>query len=131
MIDFSLTPQQNKMDWRSVDERKASEPSGLHSSHHKCASMDKQMNKVDTFLRSFPIEMGFAPKAWEPITDVEILKRHGKFHVDQMQLVQLMNAEFQINNKNLGRRYWHSSTSDFRFSSWNSRCAAVLFWTSW
>ena len=37
------------------------------------------------------------------ITDVEILKKQGEYQVAKMQLIQLMSAEFQINNKMIGK----------------------------
>jgi hypothetical protein len=55
-------------------------------------------------MRSLPLEVGFIPDEWKQITDVEILKKSGVYHVDKMQLIQLMRPDFQINNKMLGRR---------------------------
>ena len=56
--------------------------------------MDNFLNPIDTFLRSFPLKIGFFPRHWEFITDVEILKKLGITHVNKMQLIQLQVAEY-------------------------------------
>lgn len=56
--------------------------------------MDQEINEIDTYLRFFPLEISFSPAMWEIITDVEILKKFGVYHVDKMQLIQLMVAKF-------------------------------------
>ena len=48
--------------------------------------------------------MGISPKLWKPITDFQIFKRSNVFHVDSMRLIQLMDAEYNMNNKTLGKR---------------------------
>jgi hypothetical protein len=37
------------------------------------------------------------------VTDVEILKKAGGYDVEKMSTILLMNAEFTMNNKELGR----------------------------
>jgi hypothetical protein len=59
---------------------------------------------MDVQMRSLPLEVGFIPDKWKQITDVEISKKYGVYHVDKMCLIQLMRPDFQINNKMLGRR---------------------------
>jgi hypothetical protein len=41
---------------------------------------------------------------WKQITDVEISKKSGVYHVDKICFMQLMRPDFQINNKMLGQR---------------------------
>lgn len=59
-IDFTLTPEENTAAWRRNDERKASVATQLTNTHHKITSMDQKMNEIDTFLWSFPLEIGFS-----------------------------------------------------------------------
>ena len=61
------------------------------------------MNEIDTFVRNLPVTVRFSPKEWEQITDLQILKRSGEFHVDKMRCVQLYDAENNMVNKYLGR----------------------------
>ena len=57
--------------------------------------------------------MGFLPKAWQVIVNVEILKKTGELGVAKMRLIQLMSSEFQINNKMIGRNIlWHTEAAN-------------------
>ena len=76
----------------------------MSAAHHKCWAMDESLNYIDTFMRSFTLKIGFSPSSWEQITDVEILKKVGVFNVNKMRLIQLMVAEYQANNKMVGRK---------------------------
>ena len=97
-----VTPQQHRAAWRTQDERTASKPSCLSFSHYKSASSNPFLNKVDTHLQNILLDIGFSPLAWQTITDGKSLKNPNEFWVDKMRLIQLMTAEFQICNKNLG-----------------------------
>ena len=61
------------------------------------------LNSVDTLLHLVPLLVGFSPKAWQVITDVEILNKAGELPVAMMRLIQLMSPELQINNKMISR----------------------------
>ena len=82
-LDCSITPLENRAAWMSQKERTASEPSSLSFAHHKAASLDEDLNAVDTLLRAVPLHVGFSPKAWQTITDVEILKKKGEYRVSK------------------------------------------------
>ena len=53
-LDCSVSPQENRAAWMKQKERTASEPSALGFAHHKSASMDNDLNAVDTLLRAVP-----------------------------------------------------------------------------
>ena len=103
-LDCSITPDENRRAWHSQPVKTAGEPSSLSFAHFKTASQHPVLNKIDTFLRTLPLTAGFSPRAWQTITDVQILKREGVYHVDKMRCIQLMSPEFQINNKMIGKR---------------------------
>jgi len=54
-------------------------------------------------LHTVPFEMGFAPTPWEPMTDFELLKKLGVFDVELMRTIERMAAQYNMNNKRLGR----------------------------
>jgi len=54
-------------------------------------------------LHTVPFEMGFAPTPWEPMTDFELLKKLGVFDVELMRTIELMAAQYNMNNKRLGQ----------------------------
>jgi hypothetical protein len=60
--------------------------------------------EVDAALHSAPFEAGFSPSPWEVITDAELLKKEGVYDVHKMRTIQLMAADFNMNNKRLGRK---------------------------
>jgi hypothetical protein len=104
-LDMSVTLNDHIWAWRRQSEQTASEPHGLSFSHYKSVLQDKHLTRMDVRMRSLPLEVGFIPdKCWKQITDVEILKKSGVYHVNKMHLIQLMRSDFQINNKMLGRR---------------------------
>ena len=63
----------------------------------------KQLLEVDMTLHTVPFKMGFAPTPWEPMTDFELLKKLGVFDVELMRTIELMAAQYNMNNKRLGR----------------------------
>ena len=72
---ISITAEENKRAWNSQSVKTSGEPSCLSFAHYKTASLNPTLNKIDTFMRSLPLSAGFSPKAWQTITDVEILKK--------------------------------------------------------
>ena len=103
-LDMAITPEDNRSGWRKQKERTASEPTGLGFNHYKTACLTDDLNEVDSFLRNTPLQLGFSPKLWRIITDFQIFKRSNVFHVDSMRLIQLMDAEYNMCNKTLGKR---------------------------
>ena len=47
--------------------------------------------------------MGFSPREWERVTDIQILKRSGEHHIDKMRCIQLFDAEMNQCQKLLGK----------------------------
>ena len=103
-LDMSITPDDNRSGWKKQKERTASEPTGLGFNHYKTSCLTDDLNEVDSFLRTAPLQLGISPKLWRVITDFQIFKRSNVFHVDSMRLIQLMDAEYNMCNKTLGKR---------------------------
>ena len=74
------------------------------NAHHKCCSFDPTLNEIDCTMRTAPLEFAFTPKTWLTLDDVEIMKKAGRINIDEMRLIILMHPEYQINNKNIGRK---------------------------
>jgi hypothetical protein len=98
-----ITPEENRKAWSRQSERTASESTGLHFGHYKTAIQDNELCAFDAAMRSIPYHFGFSPKPWQRITDFQILKKLGVWDVSKTRTVQLMMADFNINNKKLGR----------------------------
>ena len=79
--------------------------SGVPSNaNQKCCAFDPTANKINTTMRTAPLEFGFTPKKWLSSDDIEIMKKARRINVDEMRLIILMHPEYQINNKNIGRK---------------------------
>ena len=100
-ITTEISAAENQQGWRKRKLASA-EPSGLTMDHYAVGGEDDLLNDIDTLLRQLPYQFGFSPEAWQTITDVEILKKAGIYDVELMRTIQLMHAEFNMNNKKLG-----------------------------
>jgi hypothetical protein len=98
-----VTTEDHTQGWSKQKESISADPDGLSFSHYKAGISDDLIAQFDATLRSLPYQHGFTPAAWLPMTDVEILKKAGVFDVEKMRTILLMNAEFNMNNKKLGR----------------------------
>ena len=74
------------------------------NAHHKCCSFDPTLNEIDCIMQTAPLEFAFTPKTWLTLNDVDILKKARRINIDEMRLIILMHPEYQINNKNIGRK---------------------------
>jgi hypothetical protein len=102
LISTTISEEENKSGWKKRKLASA-EASGLTMDHHAAGCEDPELNRIDTLFRQLPYHHGFSPDSWQRITDVEILKKAGVYDVELMRTIQLMNAEFNMNNKKLGR----------------------------
>ena len=48
----------------------------------KRSCLDPYLNKIDTFLQDTPLDLRFLQKAWRKITDFQISRKIGVFHVN-------------------------------------------------
>ena len=110
-IDILISTTDHIQGWKKQKDKIASEPTGLSFSHYRSSIHDEDLVETDILLRGLPLELGFAPELWCNITDIEILKKANVYDVDQMRLIQLMDAEFNMNNKMIGRRMMHNAES--------------------
>jgi hypothetical protein len=103
-ITKEISVDENRTGWKKRRVASA-ESTGLTMDHYICGvgGEDPELNEIDTLMRQLPYHFGFSPASWQKITDVEILKKIGVYDVEKMRTIQLMNAEFNMNNKKLGR----------------------------
>jgi hypothetical protein len=137
-----VTMAEHQSGRREQNETTSAEHHGLTVSHYKVAAQDPVMCEFDTLIRTLPYEHGFSPTLWQNIVDVEILKKEGVYDIEKIRTITLMNAEFQMNNKKIGRevmycgeaasaialeqsgsRRWHRAS----FTSLNKRLTNDLF----
>ena len=79
-----------------------SEPTTPSLESYKISSMDQELNRIDIFIRDTATRLCIDFTSSKIITDFQILKKKGQFHVDTMQCIQLMDTEFNMMNKHVG-----------------------------
>ena len=98
-----ITIEDHIESWRKQKEGIASDPSGLSFSHFKAGIEDNIIAQYDATIRSLPYQYGFVPDMWKTMTDVAILKKAGVYDIGKMRTIVLMNSEYNMNNKKLGK----------------------------
>ena len=98
-----VTTEEHIQSWTKQKEFISAKPTGPTFSEYKIGSEATSVAEVDALIRSLPQQFGFSPIKWQNITDVEILKKAGVYDISKMRTIQLMHAEFNMNNKVLGK----------------------------
>ena len=90
--------------WEKAKENKGSEPHGLHNGHFKAGVKDPLIAYCDALFRNLPLESGMVPAQWKHLMNFAIEKKPGDFRLSKMRTIQMMNSEFQANNKLVGQQ---------------------------
>ena len=88
--------------WKKMNERTSSRQ--LHFGHFKACSKKTALNGVNYVLAEVPFQSGYSPERWNNATDVMILKKAGLYDVEKLRTNVLYEADFNHNNKWLGRK---------------------------
>jgi hypothetical protein len=75
----------------------------LLNTHYISGAHDPEVSKRDALIRSVRYETGLVPSTFPPITDFPLKKKPSSNDVADTRLIQLFDAQFNINNKKLGR----------------------------
>jgi hypothetical protein len=86
--------------WQRAKERTSPGPSGLHFGHFIAGTRDLWISQFQATMTNFPYA---TPQRWRFGTDVMFEKKPGNFCVDKLRLILLYKADFNQNNKFLGR----------------------------
>ena len=89
--------------WRKARERTSSGPSGITFAHFKAGIRDPVVSEFETIMSSIPYETGISPERWQQGTNVMLEKQKGNFRVDKLRAILLYEADFNQNNKKIGR----------------------------
>ena len=89
--------------WRKAKERTSSGPSGITFAHFKAGIRDDVVAAFEAIMSSIPYETGISPDRWQQGTNVMLEKQKGNFRVDKLRAILLYEADFNQNNKKLGR----------------------------
>ena len=100
-----LSQEDHNKGWRKARESTASEPTTLDFSHYMCAAYDEALAAMDATLREVPLQYGFAPDEWNPMTDCSIPKKEDSPRLEEMRTIVLMDAAYNMNNKWYGKEF--------------------------
>ena len=103
-VDLTISQRNNSTGWSKINAKTGSEPSTLSFNHYMTSCSDPYLKQVDTFLRNTAMILEIDAAAWKIVTDLHVLKKAHQFHVDTMRCIQLMDAEFNMTNKHVGRQ---------------------------
>jgi hypothetical protein len=88
--------------WSHPKENKGSKPHGLHNGHFKVGCQLLVLLYCNATFCNLPLMSGMVPDQWKHLMNFAIEKKPGDFRLSTMRTIQMMNSEFQANNKLLG-----------------------------
>jgi hypothetical protein len=98
--------------WRKTKEQTASGRSRLHFGHFIAACKHNKLKHIEQRQAQFPLTTGYAPKRWQQGIEVMLLKQPNNFHVNKLRAILLFEADFNHNNKRIGRAMMQHAESN-------------------
>jgi len=99
-----ITTEQHIKGWRKAHERTSAGPSGLHFGHFIAGSCHPLIADFEACMSHIPYATGYSPECWRCGINVELVKKPGNFRVSDMRMIILYEADFNQNNKLLGKK---------------------------
>lgn len=98
--------------WKRVNERTSAGSSGITIPHLKAHTTSPFLTKVDNALANLPYKFGFSPARWKKGVDVMLEKKPGTRKINTLRAILLYEADFNHNNKRLGRYMLRRAEAD-------------------
>jgi len=89
--------------WKKAREATSLSPSGIHFGHYIAGQEDKVVAKINYLMANIPMLMGISPTRWWMTLNVMLEKLVGKCWVEKLRIIMLFEADFNNNNKWLGK----------------------------
>ena len=103
-VSLLVNKAENKEGWGKIKKKTVGDSGIIGFSHYKTCSEYDDLNLINTFLRNVPFIIEVLPDQFMTIIDLQILKQIIIFNVDRMRCIHLMNSEFNMKNKLVGKR---------------------------
>ena len=87
--------------WRAMKERTSSRT--IHFGHFKAAIQNDYIMRLHYAMAEIPFRSGYSPTRWQKANNVMILKKEGDTNLERLRTLVLFEADFNHNNKFLGR----------------------------
>ncbi len=95
------SPEDYRQYWRKMKEKTASRE--LHFGHFKAGMQHDLISTIHWLMAEIPMRTGYTLNRWKNATDVMILKKSGLYDVEKLRTIVLFEADFNANNKYMGR----------------------------
>jgi len=89
--------------WKKAKETTSSSPSGVHFGHYIAGLEERTVAKLNYLMANIPMLTGMSPKRWKTTLNVMLEKLAGNCWVEKLRIIMLFEADFNNNNKWLGR----------------------------
>ena len=94
--------------WKGINEGISSAmKEGTHYGHWKVGYMDDEIADVHVGFANVPFLSGYTPNRWKYGINSIIPKEHGNYRINRLRTILLYEADYNYNNKVLGRRMMH------------------------
>jgi len=78
-------------------------PSGIHFRDYITGTFNPEILVINATLADIPLQTGFSPDRWRKGLNVLLEKSPGNFNVEKLCIILLFEADFNHNNKWVGR----------------------------
>ena len=89
--------------WLKAKERTSAGKSGITFAHFKAGAKEPWLAEFESIMTSIPYETGLSPSRWQQGVNVMLEKKKGNRRVDKLRAILLYEADFNQNNKKIGR----------------------------
>jgi len=89
--------------WQKARETTSSSPSGVHFGHYIAGIEDMVIAKLNRLMATIPMLTGISPTRWRTTLNVMLEKMAGNCWVEKLRIIMLFEADFNNNNKWLGK----------------------------
>jgi hypothetical protein len=89
--------------WKKAKEQTSAGLSGLHFGMFKAQAAHPALAALDASMRNIAYVTGYTYERWKTGIDVQLLKRAQDHRAHKLRTILLLEADFNMNNKKLGR----------------------------
>jgi len=89
--------------WKRVQECTSLSMSQVHFGHYMAGTFNPNIAVMNVKMTEMPITTGYAPECWKKGRNIMLQKQAGNLNVKKLRVIMLFEADFNMNNKELGR----------------------------
>ena len=89
--------------WKVINENISSGISGIHFGHMKACAKDNDLAAFEATMCHIPYATGYSPEEWKTSVNCMIEKKGKGVEVTNLRTINLMEPDFNFNNKTMGR----------------------------